>query len=155
MYKYFFFIFSIFFMTGCANQEPLKKVTSSGKPEGVYSNTTKSSVKDALSTYCNERGFIVLESTDSGVFCSKKTEGGTAVMSQLAIGNSYSTTPEVKLKFSISEVGEVIKVWADAWFETQMAMGQVNRMDIKNNSDLNQIQDRLDNLSPKKIQEKK
>ena len=136
-------------LSGCASQPPLKKITNSGKPEGEYVNTTRTSVMNALTSYCNEKGFMVLEATDSNVLCSKETDGMGSVMAQMAIGNAYSTTPVGKLRFSIGEIGDKIKVWTDAWIETQMAMGQVNQMKITDNASINALQERLDNLKPK------
>ncbi|WP_265498258.1 hypothetical protein [Providencia rustigianii] len=136
-------------LSGCVSQPPLKKVTQSGKPEGEYANTTKMSVMNALTSYCNEKGFMVIEATESNVLCSKETEGMGSVMAQMAIGNAYSTTPVGKLRFSIGEVGNKVKVWADAWIETQMAMGQVNQMKVSDNASINALQERLDNLKPK------
>ncbi|CDH22092.1 conserved exported hypothetical protein [Xenorhabdus bovienii str. kraussei Quebec] len=144
-------LLAVVVLSGCTNQEALKKKTQSGKPEGVYENTTKAAVRDALTSYCNERGFMVVEATESTVLCSKETEGMGAVMAQMAIGNTYSTTPVGKLRFSIGEVNEKVKVWADTWMETQMAMGQINQMKINDNASINALQDRLDNLNPKTI----
>lgn len=135
-------------LSGCASQPPLKKVTNSGKPEGEYANTTKTLVMDALTSYCNDGGFMVLEATESNVLCSKETDGMEAFMAQMAIGNAYSTTPVGKLRFSIGEIGGKVKVWADAWIETQMPMGQVNQMKITDNASINALQERLDNLKP-------
>ncbi|MGK3451465.1 hypothetical protein, partial [Escherichia coli] len=41
------------------------------------------------------------------------------------IGNAYSTTPVSKVRFTIAQLNNDTKVWADMWMETQMAMGQV------------------------------
>ena len=46
-------------ISGCTSSVPLIKKTQSGKPEGVYQNTTKDKVKDALVNYCNSRGLII------------------------------------------------------------------------------------------------
>ena len=77
---------------GCA-QEPLKKQTSSGKPEGVYPNHTPDQVIEALVQNCNEKGFTIEEQTKNNVVCSREMQGGGAIFTQALIGNSYSTTP--------------------------------------------------------------
>ncbi|MCW7764323.1 hypothetical protein [Photorhabdus luminescens] len=135
-------------LSGCANNIPLKKQTQSGKPEGVYTNTTKEAVRDSLVAYCNEKGFMVVESSASSVLCSKETEGGSAILTQLMIGNSYSTTPVGKIRFTIGSVNNSIKVWADMWVETQMAMGQMRQMPITDNKSRNAVQEKLDSLRP-------
>ncbi|NHB94445.1 hypothetical protein C5469_20830 [Photorhabdus cinerea] len=135
-------------LSGCANNVPLKKQTQSGKPEGIYTNTTKEAIRDLLVAYCNEKGFMVVESSTSSVLCSKETEGGSAILTQLMIGNSYSTTPIGKIRFTIGSVNDSIKVWADMWVETQMAMGQMRQMPITDNKSRNAVQEKLDSLRP-------
>ncbi|EMO8882813.1 hypothetical protein WDT71_000478 [Shigella boydii] len=135
-------------ISGCTSSVPLIKKTQSGKPEGVYQNTTKDKVKDALVNYCNSRGLIIYNADNSSVICGKELEGGSAVFGQMLIGNAYSTTPVSKVKFTIAQVNNDTKVWADMWMETQMAMGQVQQMAITDNASKNTIQQRLDGLKP-------
>lgn len=67
-------------ISGCTSSVPLIKKTQSGKPEGVYQNTTKDKVKDALVNYCNSRGLIIYNADNSSVICGKELEGGSAVL---------------------------------------------------------------------------
>lgn len=92
-----------------------------------------------------------MESTTANVLCSKETPGGGAVMAQLLIGNAYSTTPLSKIRFSISKIDDGVKVWADAWIETQMPGGQLNQMAMTGNDVKNSIQAGLDEIHPQKI----
>ena len=89
-----------------------------------------------------------LNTFNSSVICGKELEGGSAVFGQMLIGNAYSTTPVSKVKFTIAQVNNDTKVWADMWMETQMAMGQVQQMAITDNASKNTIQQRLDELKP-------
>lgn len=91
-------------ISGCTSSVPLIKKTQSGKPEGVYQNTTKDKVKDALVNYCNSRGLIIYNADNSSVICGKELEGGSAVFGQMLIGNAYSTTPVSKVRFTIAQV---------------------------------------------------
>lgn len=100
-------------ISGCTSSVPLIKKTQSGKPEGVYQNTTKDKVKDALVNYCNSRGLIIYNADNSSVICGKELEGGSAVFGQMLIGNAYSTTPVSKVRFTIAQVNNDTKVWAD------------------------------------------
>lgn len=134
------------FVTGCASQVPLKKQTASGKPEGFYQNTDKEKVKDALVNFCNNKGLMIFGADNSTVICGKQQEGGNAILTQALIGNSYSTPPVVKVRFSISQINNDVKVWADMWVETQMAMGQMQQMQDNSNESRNVIQQRLDEL---------
>ncbi|HEF0021979.1 TPA: hypothetical protein R8G79_000901 [Citrobacter amalonaticus] len=139
---------SISLTSGCAGQEALKKQTQSGKPEGYYHNTTKEKVRDALVSYCNNQGLMVFSSDNSAVICGKEQTGGGAILSQALLGNAYSTTPVAKVRFTISQLSDDVKVWADMWIETQMAMGQMQQAQVTSNEAKNTIQDRLDNLRP-------
>lgn len=134
-------------ISGCTSSVPLiKKLNQENL--GVYQNTTKDKVKDALVNYCNSRGLIIYNADNSSVICGKELEGGSAVFGQMLIGNAYSTTPVSKVRFTIAQVNNDTKVWADMWMETQMAMGQVQQMAITDNASKNTIQQRLDELKP-------
>lgn len=137
-------------LAGCA-QEPLKKQTSSGKPEVEFPNKTVEQVINGITEYCNDKGFVVEEQNKNYVVCAKQADGTQGFFTQLAIGNAYSTTPQNKLRFSVSPKGQGAKVWLNAWSETQMAMGQVNRMPFEGNKAQNQMQDMLDNLLPQYV----
>lgn len=134
-------------VSGCAGQDPLKKQTASGKPEALYKNTQKAQVKDRLTELCSSTGFMISESTDATLTCSKQQEGGQAILSQALIGNAYSTTPVSKTRFTLAQVNNDTKVWADMWVETQMAFGQMQQVPITNNNVRNQVQDALDQLN--------
>ncbi|BDH46382.1 hypothetical protein TUM12370_24260 [Salmonella enterica subsp. enterica serovar Choleraesuis] len=135
-------------LVGCAGQPKLLKETQSGKPEGFYASTTKEKVKDALINYCNGRGLTIYGADNSTVVCGKEQQGGSAVFTQALIGNAYSTTPVSKVRFTIAQINNDVKVWADMWVETQMAMGQVQQMPITSNDAKNTIQQRLDSIRP-------
>ncbi|MEM8445423.1 hypothetical protein Q4R95_19020, partial [Morganella morganii] len=117
-------------------------------PEGVYKNTTPEKVRNALIFYCNEKGLMVLQADTGSVICGKQQSGGAAILSQFAIGNSYSTAPMSKVRFTVSPINDDVKVWADMWVETQMATGQVQQMSVTDNASKNVIQQRLDELKP-------
>ena len=137
-------------LAGCA-QELLKKPTTSGKPETEFPNKTVDQVIDGITEYCNDKGFVVEEQNKNYVVCSKEAEGIQGFATQLAIGNAYSTTPQNKIRFSVSKKGNGAKVWVNAWSETQMALGQVNKMPFDTNSAKNQMQNILDLLLPKYV----
>ncbi len=142
------FSICVLVLVGCADQQPLAKPTVSGKPEGFYQNTTKEKVKDALVNYCNNKGLMVFSAETSSVVCGKQQEGGNAVLTQALIGNAYSSTPVAKVRFTISQLNNDVKVWADMWVETQMAMGKMQQMPDTSNQAKNTIQQRLDELKP-------
>lgn len=141
-------VLSSVLLSGCAS-EVLNKQTASGKPEGVYPNHTVEQVMEALVQNCNEKGFAIEEQAKNYVVCSREMQGGSAILTQLAIGNAYSTNPVQKVRYSASKFGTGSKVWAEAWSETQMALGQVNKVANNDNKTKNNIQTVLDETIPK------
>jgi len=133
-------------LSGCASQQPLSKQTPSGKPEGDYPGKTANQVSSALTRFCNNNGFMVYESTDSTVICGKQRTGTSGIMTQALLGNSYSTTPVDKVRFSISKSDSGAHAWADMWVETQMVGGQMQQMPIVDNNSKNYTQYVLDNI---------
>lgn len=134
-------------LAGCAASVPLTKVTASGKPEVIYNTASKTDVKDLLLNMCHQNSLAVFDSNDSSVICGKEKEGSKAILAQLVMGNSYSTQPVDKVRFTIMKQDNKVKVWADIWMETQMGMGQIKQMDIKDNQSLNKIQAMLDSVA--------
>lgn len=132
-------------LAACA-QVPLNKQTASGKPEGLYPALSLEDVKSKLVEACNTRSLMVYEDSANAVVCGKVMDGSSAMLVQLAIGNGYSTTPVQKVRFSLSKSQYGVKVWADSWAETQMAMGQMQRMPLDNNQTKNGLQALLDNI---------
>ena len=136
-------IIFIFLVIGCAPQKPLIKATQSGYPEGIFQDTTTEEVKNKIIECCVSKGLMVLESSSNQIFCGKTMQGQEAVFAQMLIGNSYSTTPEKKIRFIIYEIGNNVKVTAQEWIETQMAFGQVKRQELNSNNQKNDIQNFL------------
>ncbi|MGF6665312.1 hypothetical protein QF000_006980 [Paraburkholderia atlantica] len=89
----------------------------------------------------------VLEATQYHVVCGKELKGGQATMATLAIGNAYSTTPIQKVKFTIFQDGDGVKVVANQWIESQMPGGQTNRMNLTSNAQNNDLQQALNKLT--------
>lgn len=135
-------------LVGCANQAPLLKETASGKAEGEYPNHTPEQVIDAIVQRCNEVGSVIEDQSKNYVICSRQMEGGSSMMMQMAIGNAYSTTPQIKVRYSVSNFRTGAKVWAESWAETQMAFGQVQRAPLNNNNVRNNLQNVLDKAIP-------
>jgi len=131
---------------GCAAQQPLIKPTQSGYPEGLFKNTDVDTVRSKIMDACVSRGLMVIESTANQIVCGKTMEGGQAVLAQMLVGNSYSTTPQQKVRFIIYQMGSDVKVTAQQWIESQMAFGQTRTQELKGNNQVNDIQNFLFSL---------
>jgi hypothetical protein len=127
-------------LLGCATETALLKQTPSGYPEELLTGVTVESTRAAIMDVCAARGSLVQESAGNHVVCGKVMTGGDAVLAQLLIGNSYSTQPELKVRFTIYQSSAGVRVTAQQWMETQMAFGQMRRQDLNGNAQRNQIQ---------------
>jgi len=133
------------FTFSCAH-EPLIKTTASGFPEAIFINTTIEEVHSKIINGCTLNGLTIYETNKNYVICGKLTSGFDAVLANLAIGNRYSTTPEVKARFTIFQHGNDVKVVAQQWIETQTAFGQRRVEPLNHNKHKNAIQQFLFSL---------
>jgi len=128
---------------GCVAQQPLIKQTQSGYPEGLFRNADLETIRSKIINGCASYGLMVIESSPNQVICGTTMKGGNAVLAQMAIGNSYSTTPQRKIRFTIYKIETNVKVTAQEWIETQMAFGQVQTSELKSNNQINSVQNFL------------
>ena len=142
-------IASLFLLMACAPQQALLKPTSSGYPEGMFSNSSVEVVRSRLIDGCSSKGILVQEASGNQVVCGKTMDGGDAILAQMLVGNSYSTPPERKIRFVIYQLASDVKVTAQQWVETQMAFGQIKRHELNGNNHRNDIQQFLYSLGAK------
>jgi hypothetical protein len=62
---------------------------------------------------CISRGVLVQESTPQLLVCGKTMSGSDAMLATLMVGNSYSTTPERKVRFTIFQLGPNVRLTVD------------------------------------------
>lgn len=129
-------------LSGCASPTLLKK-TASGLPEGVFVDDTRDHIKQRLLSACAKRGLMTMEYGASQVECSQVMTGGDAFLAQMIVGNSYSTTPESKVRFTVTQIGNDVQVVAHQWIESQMAFGQIRRQPLNQAKHVNDIQGML------------
>jgi len=132
--------------TACTPQQALIKQTASGYPEGVFPDSTIEVVRSKIFEGCSSRGIPIQDTSGNQVVCGKTMEGGEAIMAQMLIGNSYSTTPELKVRFIIYQLDSNVKVTAQQWIESQMAYGQVRRIELNANHHKNDLQNFLSTM---------
>lgn len=132
-------------LVACAAGTPIN--TPSGWPEALFDTTDKMLVLDRIASGCADRGLYVTNQTSAHVMCERTMDDLGGVFAQALLGNSYSTTPQMKVRFSAFQTGEKVRVQAHPWIETQMALGQVQRADIRSGKTASGIQTFLNNLS--------
>ncbi|WP_162899914.1 hypothetical protein [Halomonas sp. JS92-SW72] len=133
-------------LAGCSST-PVNKETRSGYAEAMIPHLSGEEIRDRIVSRCLDRGFSIDTSTETQVVCRQRIDGAAGIMTWAMIGNSYSTQPDAVLRFTIANSEGAYRVVAQPHAETQMAMGQMQRMDLKANNELrNNIQAFLDSL---------
>ena len=87
-------------------------------------------VSATLANMCAEHNSMVIEQDAYHLVCSRQDSSLKGTLAQVLIGNSYSTTPELKVRFSLLKQGVNTKVLASQWIETVMAFGQVRTVPL-------------------------
>lgn len=130
-------------VSGCVDPQVASYSTPSGRPEVVFSGSNLKTVSAKLAALCADRGILVKEVTETKVVCGGTMSGGDAALAQLVVGNSYSTTPERYVQFTLFPYQGGTRVQAQQWIESQMAFGQVNRQELNSGAQFNNILDAL------------
>jgi len=133
-------------LAGCATGNKMTK-TESGRPEATITGASQEAVQAEIFSLCNRKAAAIRSSTINEVVCTKTMEGGDAMIAQLLIGNSYSSTPTVSARFTIWKAGNDVRVSAYQWIETQMAFGQMRTQELNSAEAFNNLQRELDAIS--------
>lgn len=105
-------------------------VTPNGQAEVIFPSSSAKNVSGRLAARCIALGASLASSTENEVTCEFKMSAMKSALTQMLIGNSYSTSPRQLVKFSLAEIGDNTVGRAEEWVETQMAFGQNRRQSI-------------------------
>jgi len=134
-------------LTGCATPEPVLRETDSGYAEWTYADTTPAGIGSKIEAYCVSKGLFIDSSTEHEITCSKEVDKGLkGDFTQLLLGNAYSTRPVHKIRFVLLTQSKHTRVIAYPWLETQMAGGQVRRVETNSSQNRNSLQRFLQSL---------
>ncbi|HLY79831.1 MAG TPA: PDZ domain-containing protein [Caulobacteraceae bacterium] len=101
--------------------------TPSGRPDAIFRGRTAVQVQNQLASKCMDAGWTVTSSSTTEVVCEVPMSLASSFFANLLIGNSYSTPPREFIRFAIVQLGADSRAQANAWVETQMALGQVRQ----------------------------
>lgn len=93
----------------------------------VFGYTTLNDAVAQVQSKCMDKGWMVSSQTTNQVVCEIPMGIFQAALTQMLVGNSYSTTPEMFTRFSLAQVGDHTRVQTQTWAETQMAFGQMQQ----------------------------
>lgn len=124
---------SILFLSSCmtsSQYNPTLKGNGSGRSYVTINNVEFKDAKNKLIDLCLNRGLQIQELGSQTLICWKNIEGTRGIITQLIVGNSYSTPPIQKMQFSLTKKGKDVKIEGTRlWIETQMAFGQIRQQD--------------------------
>ncbi len=115
-------ILILLLLSSCAGVGPLP--TPSGYPEVTINSTNTKRIKELLLAHFASNGFAVLQDTQYTLNVSKPLEGSAAVLYQVALGNAYSSTPQMNISVTIAPLGSTTKVYGHIAVGMQGAFGQ-------------------------------
>lgn len=128
---------------GCVSQPVLMKQTSSGKAETTMTGATVDEVRNEIVLACTKSGKEVVTDSNS-VTCSYREEGGRGFAAQVLMGNSLSSTPYTRVKFTFAQAPDGVFVVADPWLEMGMGFGEKKIVPLRSNALRNDLQAGLD-----------
>lgn len=114
-------------------------ITPSGLPDAIFASTTAENAVSKLANACMNRGWSISSQTSSQLICEIPVNGFKAAMQQMLIGNSYSTTPRSFVRFSVASLADNARAQANAWVETQMALGQMRQQPYQDDATIDNL----------------
>src|SRR6185312_633538 len=132
-------------LSGCATvrDAPPVAVTPSGRPEAIFEGKSPEQVSGMIASSCADRGHVVVTSSPNKVVRQGDMTAMQSALTQLLIGNSYSTPPALFFEFNLFAVGPNTRVQAREWVETTMAFGQKRSEELNNRAQFNQTEQAL------------
>ena len=100
-----------------------------GIADMVIVKTTMDKTIPQISSRCMDLKWQVYSSDQMSVTCKIPMGIMQSALTNVAIGNSYSTPPERFVRFSAAQIGEHVRVQASSWVQTQMPFGQIRKQD--------------------------
>lgn len=132
---------SLSFFAGCAAMQPLS--TPTGKPEVTIQTTNASQIKGAIVSVMASNGYTLVQDTTYSLAFTRQMEGGSALLYQAALGNAYSSTPQMNVSYTFAPAGNSTRVFAHINTSMQNAFGQNQQMNMDRGKAAHQLQDML------------
>ena len=128
---------AVFISTSAATAPP---------PAQAYFQAAPQEIGARLSGVCMDAGMTVTAADSMQVLCAKEVSGFKGILTQVLIGNSYSTTPIQYARFQLVPWNNGTRIQVSEWVETQMAFGQVRRVPLNGKKQTNSMLQALYNL---------
>jgi hypothetical protein len=113
--------------------------TPSGQPEVTFKDTSLGDAASKVANNCMNAGWMIASQGSNQVVCEIRMDLMRSALTQVLIGNSYSTTPRSFVRVSMAQVGADVRAQANAWVETQMAFGQMRQQPYDDANTFNRL----------------
>jgi len=131
-------------LTGCAGVGPVN--TPSGNPEVTIKSTDTSRIKGALVKSYSEAGYRLTQDTPFNLEFTKQMSLGEATLYTVAMGNSYSSMPNMKIAFTLVTGEGTTRVFAHVDVAMQGVFGQNQGTNLDHGKAGKQVQASLEQL---------
>src|SRR5260370_25242251 len=102
--------------------------TPSGNPEVTIKSTDTSRIKNALVTLYSGNGYSLVSDSQFNLVFAKQMSLGEATLYTVAMGNSYSSMPNMKIAFTLVTSEGTTRVFAHIGVEMQGGVGRNQAM---------------------------
>lgn len=113
--------------------------TPSGRPEMVFAFTPLNTAVSQVSSGCMDNGWAVFSQTNNQVVCEVPMGIWQSVLTNMVIGNQYSTPAKQYVRVSLTQVGDHTRAQTQSWAETQMAFGQIQQQPYNDDGTYNNM----------------
>jgi len=137
-------ILMLLVLTGCANVGPVN--TPSGNPEVTINSTDTSRIKGALVKSYSEAGFQLTQDTSFNLEFTKQMGPGEGALYTVAMGNSYSSPPNMKIAFTLVTGEGTTRVFAHVGVQMQGVFGQNQGTNLDHGKAGKQVQATLEQI---------
>tara|TARA_R110000787_G_scaffold47687_7_gene115370 strand:- start:5828 stop:6886 length:1059 start_codon:yes stop_codon:yes gene_type:complete len=114
-------------------------VTPSGRAEMVFAYTLVGDAVTAIGSKCMDRGWMITQQTNNQVVCEIPLGMWQSALTQMMIGNSYSSPPKSFVRVSFAQTGDHTRAQTQVWAETQMAFGQMQHHQYQDDGTYNNM----------------
>jgi hypothetical protein len=132
-------------LAGCAGVGPVN--TPSGNPEVTIKSTDTSRIKNALVTLYSGNGYSLVSDSPFNLVFAKQMSLGEATLYTVAMGNSYSSMPNMKIAFTLVTGEGTTRVFAHIGVEMQGVFGQNQGTNLDHGKAGKEVQATLEQLN--------
>jgi hypothetical protein len=131
-------------LTACAGVGPVN--TPSGNPEVTIKSANTSRIKNALVSLYSGSGYSLVSDSQFNLVFAKQLDFSEAALYTVAMGNTYSSLPEMKIAFTLVPSEGATRVFAHIGVAMQGVFGQNQGTNLDHGKAGKQVQASLEQL---------